>query len=116
MSRRVILLPRVERDMRAASDWYEDQRAGLGDEVLTEIRRTFESVRTLPGRFVELRRGYRRALVERFPYAVVYRYDDEKVTVVTVYHTSQNPTVWKRRITRDVTDREASDDTDQENG
>jgi mRNA-degrading endonuclease RelE of RelBE toxin-antitoxin system len=35
--------------------------------------------------------------VRRFPYVVVYRIDDEQITVVAVYHTSRNPRGWRRR-------------------
>jgi plasmid stabilization system protein ParE len=41
---------------------------------------------------------YRRALVRRFPYAVFYDYAVGTVTVYCVFHTSQNPDKWRRRL------------------
>ena len=38
MNWRVIIRPNAEADLREAWAWYESQRAGLGDELLVEIR------------------------------------------------------------------------------
>jgi hypothetical protein len=39
----------------------------------------------------------RLALVRRFPYAVVYRIDDDQITVVAVYHMHRDPRGWQSR-------------------
>jgi len=44
--------------------------------------------------------GYRRALVRRFPYAVFYEYADEAITVYCVFHSSQDPNKWMKRLPR----------------
>jgi len=41
---------------------------------------------------------FRRALVRRFPYAVFYQQDGDKVTVFAVFHTSRNPEKWSQRV------------------
>jgi plasmid stabilization system protein ParE len=42
--------------------------------------------------------NYRRGLVRRFPYAVFYEYAEGKVIVYCVFHTSQDPEKWRRRL------------------
>ena len=37
MKWRVVIRPRAEADLREARKWYENQRAGLGDEFLAEF-------------------------------------------------------------------------------
>ncbi len=37
------------------------------------------------------------ALVDRFPYVIVYRIDDDQITVVAVYHTRRDPRGWQGR-------------------
>ena len=41
---------------------------------------------------------YRRALVKRFPYAVFFSFEGECVTIHSVFHTSQNPKKWMKRL------------------
>jgi hypothetical protein len=36
-------------------------------------------------------------LVRRFPYAVIYRIDDDQTTVVAVYHSRRDPRGWQSR-------------------
>lgn len=38
------------------------------------------------------------ALVRRFPYAIVYRVDEDQITVVAVYHSRRDPRSWQRRV------------------
>jgi plasmid stabilization system protein ParE len=44
--------------------------------------------------FVDLRR----ALVRRFPYAVFYEVEPERIVVYAVFHCSQDPDKWKARF------------------
>jgi plasmid stabilization system protein ParE len=104
MSRRVIIKRLAERDLRDAREWYEDQRDGLGDEFIEEFGETVRAIQALPGRFKVEEAGYRRALVRRFPYRVVFRFDDERVVVIGVYHSHRDPRRWQKRITDDRTD------------
>jgi hypothetical protein len=62
--------------LRRAAIWYEEQRSGLGDEFVDRIRATLERVGDHPSEY-PIWPGtegsptpIRRALVERFPYAI----------------------------------------------
>ena len=46
----------------------------------------------------------RSALVQRFPYRVVFRFDDKQVVVIGVYHSSRDPRRWLDRIAEDQAD------------
>jgi toxin ParE1/3/4 len=95
--RPLIVNPEAEADLADAKAWYDHQRPELGDDFLRRVGETLSSVERMPelrGKFFE---ELRVALVDRFPYAVVYRIDDEQITVVAVYHTSRNPRGWQDR-------------------
>jgi len=36
--------------------------------------------------------------VRRFPFEVLYTFDDESVVVHLVFHTSQDPSKWRERL------------------
>ena len=61
MTRQFILRPRAERDIQSAYEWYESQRAGLGNEFLAALRERLEAVRGHPESSPVIYRGIRRA-------------------------------------------------------
>jgi plasmid stabilization system protein ParE len=93
----LIISPEAEADLADARSWYDGQRAGLGDEFLQCVEAVFEDVRRIPSLYGEVFQDLRLGLVRRFPYAVVYRADDDQVTVVAVYHTRREPRAWQSR-------------------
>lgn len=89
--------PRVDLDVEAAFEWYENERAGLGMEFLDELRAAYTRIVDRPVKYQLLRSGIRRALLKRFPYAVYFTIDGEDVVVVAVLHASRDPAEWQRR-------------------
>jgi plasmid stabilization system protein ParE len=83
--------------VEAAYRWYEDQRAGLGEEFLAAVGQTVEAIASHPAGYPAIHRETRRALVRRFPYAVFYRLVGEQVVVVACMHARRHPNRWRRR-------------------
>jgi len=83
---RVIIRPNAEADLRKAWMWYESQRAGLGDELLIEIRAAIRLLETDPERRPSYYRDFRRLLTRRFPYKLFYRVEGERVIVFRILH------------------------------
>ncbi len=59
--------PAAAADVEAAFKWYEDQRVGLGQELLEEIRAMMHRILENPRQFAVLHRQTHRALLHRFP-------------------------------------------------
>lgn len=93
------VLPRVENELAQAEDWYEAQRIGLGGRFLDEVNAVFERIAAGPARFPRWLDDarYRRAVLSRFPYVVMFTDESSTrtVTIVAVAHTSRNPGYWK---------------------
>ena len=71
------LLPRAEKEMAQAADWYEARRDGLGKRFLDEVEAMFERIAAGPARFprwVDDAR-YQRAVLSCFPYVVMFLSD-----------------------------------------
>ena len=78
-------------DSADAHDWYENDRPGRGDRFLAAVNTCIRGIRRSPKSKAVWKRGYRRALVRKFPYLVIYKYDGETVTVFCLFHTSRDP-------------------------
>ena len=70
---RVVLTAAANEEPESARDWYERERAGLGGELFTETVRVLAMVAEHPLRYRVVRHHLRRALMQRFPYAIYYR-------------------------------------------
>jgi plasmid stabilization system protein ParE len=85
-SYRLVVEPDAEEDVRAVFEWYEGERAGLGQEFLNELTATFDRVRAAPFGYQILRARTRHALLRRFPYGVYFSVIGDDVVVTTVLH------------------------------
>jgi len=98
MAVELILAPEAEIDLTEAYAWYENRRAGLGEEFLSSVDACLESIRRQPEMYRPVHETYRRALVRRFPFAIFYEYAEAAVTVYSVFHTSRDPEKWRQRL------------------
>ncbi len=85
-------------DIRAAIDWYESQRPGLGAEYIEAVDRAIAAVVENPQAFPVVYRDTRRFLVERIPFGLYYRVDSDGVLVVGVMHAAQDPERFRSRL------------------
>ena len=100
MALAVVYRRKVGRDLAGAYGWYEEQRAGLGEEFLAAVDTTFDAIERIPEMFRRVHGEVRRANVSRFPYAVFYRIDPKSVVVLTILHTARDPKLWPQPRSR----------------
>ena len=98
----VVTRPQAEDDVIEAAEWYDTQRAGLGDEFVEEILVVFDALEVNP--LLHCRRhptkNIRWRYPKRFPYRVIYEVIQEKqlVIIATVLHAARHDHVWQRRV------------------
>jgi len=97
MIRPLIVNPEAEADLAEVKLWYDGRRPGLGDDFLLCVEEALEGIRRTPELYGKAFEDLRLALVRRFPFAVVFRADEDQVTVVAVYHTRRDPRGWRGR-------------------
>jgi plasmid stabilization system protein ParE len=98
VTERFIVRPAAEADVAEAALWYEAQSIGLGAEFLRAVDICFEEIRRSPERFPEIRRNIRRALLRRFPYAVLFVATSTGIRVIACMHVKRDPRRWHRRV------------------
>jgi plasmid stabilization system protein ParE len=99
---RVRLLGEADEELTAASIWYQQRGAGLGERLLEEAVEGFSAIGRNPRRFAKVRfrtrRDIRRYLLPHFPYAIVYEVREKGCLVVAVAHTARRPGYWAERL------------------
>jgi plasmid stabilization system protein ParE len=97
---KVIVLDEADAELSAAADWYEQEREGLGDELLAEADRVLNAIAASPNTwaFAPGSKVVRRFLFTRFPYVAYFVTREDLVLVVAFGHTSRKPGYWRDRL------------------
>lgn len=90
--------PNADLDLREAVVYYETRVPGLGEELLVEVERVCTLLREHPSLGAPYDVRHSRALLRRFPFALIYRMDIAGLVVVAVAHTKRQPDYWRGRI------------------
>jgi hypothetical protein len=69
--RSVVFDPAARDELAEAVAYYDEQRPGLGDEFLHEVKRAVGRIRGFPKAWPKMSRRSRRCRVTRFPYGLV---------------------------------------------
>ena len=87
----------AELEMLDAAQYYELQLSGLGHDFLDQIDAAIETIRRNPERWPIIKMNIRRRLIPRFPYALLYRVDQDAIIIQATMHTSRRPDYWLGR-------------------
>lgn len=91
------LHPEAEVDVAEAITFYDRRTVGLGSDFLGEVLEAFERIESAPEAWPVITKPVRRCLVERFPYCVYYRIEQEEIFVLAVQHGRRKPEGWRSR-------------------
>ena len=90
--------PEITEDIKASYEWYEEQSAGLGLSFVDELEKSYEAISNFPKSWSPFRFGFKRYILSRFPFSVVYKEEQETIFVIAVMHNSRNPKFWEARL------------------
>nr|VFK18882.1 MAG: Plasmid stabilisation system protein [Candidatus Kentron sp. LPFa]VFK33453.1 MAG: Plasmid stabilisation system protein [Candidatus Kentron sp. LPFa] len=94
----VTILHEAEVELWEAVAYYEDRVQGLGLDFETEIERSVRTIAEHPECWPLRQDGTRRYLTHRFPYLVVYAYENGHVWILAIAHCKRRPGYWHNRI------------------
>lgn len=84
-------------EVKAAYEWYQNQAEGLGDDFLSELESAYQAIIEFPDTWPKFHQGFRRFLLSKFPFSVIYRSDGSLIFVVAIMHNSRKPKYWETR-------------------
>jgi len=93
----ILFHPDIVTEVKAAYDWYQNQAEGLGDDLLNELESAYQAITEFPDTWPKFQRGFRRFLLSKFPFSVIYRSGNDSIYVVAIMHNSRKPGYWKKR-------------------
>jgi plasmid stabilization system protein ParE len=95
---KIVILPAARDDLADGFDFYEKQRAGLGDYFLDSLASDIDSLQLYAGIHLKVF-GFHRLLSKRFPFAAYYDLESGVIRVWAVLDCRQAPETIRRRLT-----------------
>jgi hypothetical protein len=71
----VVFHPLAEREFIAAAKFYESRAVGLGADFIRQVERTLTEIVANPAGILFAGRRFRRRLLRRFPFGLVYQFN-----------------------------------------
>lgn len=92
----------ADADFVEAAFWYEQRSEGLGHDFQDCVEEKLAAIDANPGYFGIYEGGgtieeYHRALVDRFPYVIIFTIEPTEIYIHTIIHASREPGYWERR-------------------
>lgn len=94
---KLLFHPDIASEIKASYNWYQGQAAGLGDDFIAELESAFDTIVEFPETWPRFQKGFRRYLLARFPFSVIYKDTNDSIYVVAVMHNSRKPGYWLNR-------------------
>lgn len=80
-------------------EYYEQQRRGLGLDLLHEVEAAAEFIRGFPAASPRHPpSGHRKIVLRRFPFALFYLEADDAIWINAVAHAKRAPGYWHERV------------------
>ncbi len=89
--------PNVSCEIKASYIWYQEKVDGLGEDFINELESAYQAIIEFPQTWPKFQKGFRRFLLSRFPFSVIYRKNGNIIYVVAVMHNSRKPGYWLNR-------------------
>ena len=97
-SKPIVIPAPTAQDLDDGHSWYERQESGLGMQFLSDVNVTLKSIQRTPAGYQGVHQNYRKAVLKRFPYVILYREEVDQIFIAAVFHTSRSPESLQNRL------------------
>ena len=78
-------------ELRESVEWYEQSAEGLGLRFMNEIDSTIERIKLNPDLYQKIISQIRRIQVNKFPFSVFYKTEDNILIILRIFHNKRKP-------------------------
>lgn len=97
VEREIIVRREAQLETREAFDHYEEISEGLGFEFMRSLDAAVQSVKRNPLAYQKIYKDIRRVLLRKFPYALFYILEENRIVVIACFHQRRSEIDWLRR-------------------
>ena len=89
--------PDVADEIKGSYIWYENQLQGMGNQFLIELEDGYTAVVNFPETWATFQYGFKRYILNRFPFSIIYKSTDQEIFIIAIMHNSRKPFYWLNR-------------------
>ncbi len=94
----IVFDPDAKAEFLAAVRYYESCQSGLGRHFRILVQSALQKVAETPFQYRLIHAPFRRYLLPKFPYAIIFSIEPDHIRIIAVAHTKRKPGYWRRRI------------------
>lgn len=84
-------------DLTAAVAYYDEISADLGNRFRASVRQRIETITERPDSFGRIHEQLRAAMVDKFPYVLLFECEDDTVAILGIFHAATDRGRWFER-------------------
>jgi plasmid stabilization system protein ParE len=92
------LHPAALEEWKSAVAWYLERNETAAVNFVAEVDQAIDLIAASPQRWPKGLHGTRKFVLQRYPFAVVYREKDATLQVLAIAHGHRRPGYWKSRL------------------
>jgi plasmid stabilization system protein ParE len=92
--------PAAAEELVETTAFYERRVSGLGMGFILEVERVVDLVQAHPLVGQRIEEAFRRIVLVRFPYSLIYSVEADRIWIVAVAHHRRQPGYWRERSDR----------------
>jgi len=89
--------PAITYELKDSIKWYDSKSSRTAENFKAEIKKSLFDITVNPFLFQKIYNDYRAYPIKNFPFRIIYYIEDDVVFILSVFHTSKNPEIWKNR-------------------
>ncbi len=78
-------------DIIEAAHWYATILKGLDERFIQYLEDVISTIQYNPNTFKKIYKDFRQAALKKFPYVVVYEFEDDTIIIYCVFNAKQHP-------------------------
>jgi len=84
-------------EIQSAASWYSERSDSAAAAFIAELDKAIEFIVAAPSRWPLSKHGTRKFVLNRFPFAVFYRFEGSLIQILAVANGHRRPGYWKGR-------------------
>ncbi|MGA8298924.1 MAG: type II toxin-antitoxin system RelE/ParE family toxin [Terriglobales bacterium] len=96
-SKPVRLHPEAEREYLEGLGWYRDRSAVVASDFELAVSKAVQAIEKAPQRWPSYFGDFKRYMLHRFPFGIVYQEMPTEIVVFAVAHGRRRPGYWRKR-------------------
>ena len=94
---KLLFHPLARKEFEISANWYKERSIKVEKRFVESVFETIDFIANNPKVVQKIQREKRAARVTGFPFSILYIVDSDSVFIISVFHHSRNPKIWKNR-------------------